>query len=78
MCIRDRYTRVVFNAAAKANLAQHFHIIGCALAQPLRLEQLSILIKPAAARLHLPVSYTHLDVYKRQIRAFAPSGRCHP
>ena len=45
--------RVVLDAVAEAELAHHLHVELGALAQPVRLEQLALLLELLAARLHL-------------------------
>ena len=51
--------RVVLDAGAEADLAQHLHVVLRALAQAVRLEQLALLLQDRAARVELAADLGH-------------------
>ena len=59
--------RVVLDAVAEAELAQHLHVELRALAQAVRLEQLALLLELLAARLHLVADLAHRALDRRAV-----------
>jgi hypothetical protein len=66
-CAAVQDARVVLDAVAEAELAQHLHVELRALAQPVRLEQLALLLELGAARLHLVADLDHRALDRRAV-----------
>ena len=76
MCIRDSYGLAVYLEPGEAVALNAGYLVTevCDIVH----NGMDILILDASAACHMPVSYTHLDVYKRQIFASVTSTLFRP